>query len=140
MLMEVLQVMGETTATRRVTRDERRWQRRKVRAEAKERKERTLQVRIEETLFAAVKDAAERSGRTVSDEVRACLAEHYDVVPALPSIIGWQPFNLAAAAGCESCRATHHAGDAMFLAITREERERLLVCPACKARVEAKAT
>jgi len=123
-------------AEKRAERTERKFERRRSRAERSERKERTLQVRVEDTLFSAVKEASERSGRTISDEVRACLAEHYDVLPLLPPIIGWQPFNLAGPAACEGCRATHHAGDAMFLAITRDERERLLVCPACKTRSE----
>jgi len=125
--------------TKTKVRDERRWQRRRARAEDKERKERTLQVRLEEALFRAVKEASERSGRTISDEVRALLAEHYEVLPPLPAIIGWQPFELATPAACESCRANHHVGDAMFLAITRDERERLVVCPGCKARVEKSA-
>ena len=124
------------SVTKTKAREDRRWQRRRARAEDKERKERTLQVRVEEALFSAVKDACERSGRTISDEVRALLAQHYEVLPPLPAILGWQPFELATPATCESCRAHHHVGDAMFLAVTREERERMVVCPGCKARVE----
>ena len=123
----------------RARRRARELRRRERRRAASLRKERTLQIRVSGELFEAVARGAEGHGRTISEEVRACLEAHYDVLPPLPPIIGWQPFTLAAAAGCEGCRAVHHAGDAMFVAITHGDRARLLLCGPCKARVETHA-
>jgi hypothetical protein len=122
----------------RRSRAEARARRRKTREGERRHHEHTLQVRVPADLFAAVAGSAGRHGRTLSDEVRACLEEHYDIVPPLPAIIGWQPFTLAAPAGCEGCHAVHHLGDSMFVAITRDNRDRLLLCAACKARAEAR--
>jgi hypothetical protein len=100
-------------------------------------------VRIPEDIFQAVKAHAGQHERTISDEVRALLAAHYEiqpVMPPLPAILGWQPFTLAAPAACEGCGAARQSGDAMFVGITREDPMRLVVCADCKLRAESKDT
>ena len=104
------------------------------------RKERTLQVRVPEDVFQAVKASAAERERTVSDEVRALLASHYEIRPPLPAILGWQPFTLAVPAACEGCGAARQAGDAMFVGITREDPMRLVVCAECRAPAELKGS